>query len=278
VLKKQVPAPGQPWKSFDLPLVYVITKLRFPSDTPNPHFSIRALFFWQSLLHSPPERKTNHPRFRQSGMAKSKKPKHIAVAGNIGAGKTTLTELLSKHYKWIPQFEDVDRNPYLNDFYEDMPRWSFNLQIYFLNSRLQQLLEIHRGTETVIQDRTIYEDANIFAPNLHDMGLMGKRDFDNYFHFFETLKTMVQPPDLLIYLKASVPTLVAQIQKRGREYEENIRLDYLKKLNEYYNNFIDQYKEGQLLIIDADVNKFAENEEHLGQVISKIDSTLFGLF
>jgi deoxyadenosine/deoxycytidine kinase len=172
----------------------------------------------------------------------------------------------------------VDRNPYLNDFYEDMPRWSFNLQIYFLNSRLQQLLEIHRGTETVIQDRTIYEDANIFAPNLHDMGLMGKRDFDNYFHFFETLKTMVQPPDLLIYLKASVPTLVAQIQKRGREYEENIRLDYLKKLNEYYNNFIDQYKEGQLLIIDADVNKFAENEEHLGQVISKIDSTLFGLF
>ena len=211
-------------------------------------------------------------------MAKTKKPKHIAVAGNIGAGKTTLTEMLSKHYKWIPQFEDVDHNPYLNDFYEDMPRWSFNLQIYFLNSRLNQLLEIQRGTETVIQDRTIYEDANIFAPNLHDMGLMGKRDFDNYYKFFETLKTMVQPPDLLIYLKASVPTLVAQIQKRGREYEENIRLDYLKKLNEFYNNFIDNYKEGPLLIIDADKNKFAENEEHLGQIITSIDSKLFGLF
>jgi deoxyadenosine/deoxycytidine kinase len=147
-----------------------------------------------------------------------------------------------------------------------------------LNSRLKQLLEIHHGTETVIQDRTIYEDANIFAPNLHDMGLMGKRDFDNYYQFFETLKTMVQPPDLLIYLKASVPTLVAQIQKRGREYEENIRLDYLKKLNDYYNSFIENYKEGPLLIINADSNKFAENEEHLGQIISKIDATLFGLF
>ena len=211
-------------------------------------------------------------------MAKSKKPKHIAVAGNIGAGKTTLTEMLSKHYKWIPQFEDVDHNPYLNDFYDDMPRWSFNLQVFFLNSRLKQLLEIQHGTLTVIQDRTIYEDANIFAPNLHDMGLMSKRDFDNYFNFFETLRSMVQPPDLLIYLKASVPTLVAQIQKRGREYEENIRLDYLKKLNDYYNNFIENYKEGPLLIIDADKNKFAENEEHLGQIITSIDSKLFGLF
>ena len=211
-------------------------------------------------------------------MAKLIKPKHIAVAGNIGAGKTTLTEMLSKHYRWIPQFEDVDHNPYLNDFYDDMPRWSFNLQIYFLNSRLNQLLEIQRGTETVIQDRTIYEDANIFAPNLHDMGLMGKRDFDNYYKFFETLKSMVQPPDLLIYLKASVPTLVAQIQKRGREYEENIRLDYLKKLNDYYAHFVETYKEGHLLIIDADNNKFSENEEHFGQIINKIDSTLFGLF
>ena len=211
-------------------------------------------------------------------MARSKKPKHIAVAGNIGAGKTTLTELLSKHYKWIPQFEDVDHNPYLNDFYDDMPRWSFNLQIFFLNNRLKQLLEIQHGTQTVIQDRTIYEDANIFAPNLHDMGLMGRRDFDNYYNFFETLQTMVQPPDLLIYLKASVPTLVAQIQKRGREYEENIRLDYLKKLNDYYNSFIESYQKGPLLIIDADKNKFAENEEHLGQIISDIDAKLFGLF
>ena len=211
-------------------------------------------------------------------MAKTKKPKHIAVAGNIGAGKTTLTEMLSKHYKWIPNFEDVDHNPYLMDFYEDMPRWSFNLQIFFLNSRLRQLVDIQKGTETVIQDRTIYEDANIFAPNLHEMGLMSKRDFDNYFHFFQTLKTMVQPPDLLIYLNASVPKLVGNIQKRGREYEENIRLDYLKRLNEYYNKWIDSYKEGPLLIIEADKNNFVENEEHFGDIINKVDRELYGLF
>jgi deoxyadenosine/deoxycytidine kinase len=211
-------------------------------------------------------------------MLKNKKIKHIAVAGNIGAGKTTLTEMLSKHYRWIPQFEDVDHNPYLNDFYEDMPRWSFNLQIFFLNTRLNQLLEIHSGTETVIQDRTIYEDAHIFAPNLHEMGLMSKRDYNNYFQFFQTLKRMVQPPDLLIYLQASVPTLVAQIQKRGREYEENIRLDYLKRLNDFYNKWIEAYKEGPLLIVDVDKNKFPENEEHLGEIITRIDSQLYGLF
>jgi deoxyadenosine/deoxycytidine kinase len=211
-------------------------------------------------------------------MAKTKKPKHIAVAGNIGAGKTTLTELLSKHYKWIPQFEDVDHNPYLNDFYEDMPRWSFNLQVFFLNNRLNQLLEIYSGTETVIQDRTIYEDAHIFAPNLHDMGLMSKRDYNNYFQFFQTLKRMVHPPDLLIYLQASVPTLVGQIQKRGREYEENIRLDYLKRLNDLYNKWIEGYKEGSLLVVDVDKNKFPENEEHLGEIISRIDAQLYGLF
>jgi deoxyadenosine/deoxycytidine kinase len=211
-------------------------------------------------------------------MAKTKKPKHIAVAGNIGAGKTTLTELLSKHYKWIPQFEDADHNPYLNDFYDDMPRWSFNLQIHFLNGRLNQLLEIYSGTETVIQDRTIYEDAHIFAPNLHDMGLMSKRDYNNYFQFFQTLKRMVQPPDLLIYLQASVPTLVGQIQKRGREYEENIRLDYLKRLNDLYNKWIEGYKEGGLLVIDVDKNKFPENEEHLGEIITRIDAQLYGLF
>ena len=211
-------------------------------------------------------------------MAKSKKPKHIAVAGNIGAGKTTLTELLAKHYKWIPHFEDVEHNPYLNDFYEDMPRWSFQLQIYFLNSRLNQLVEIRNGSETVIQDRTIYEDAYIFAPNLHEMGLMSKRDFDNYAGFFQTLKTMVQPPDLLIYLQASVPTLVGQIQARGREYEENIRLDYLKRLNEYYNRWIENYKEGPLLIINVDNNRFNQNEEDFGSIISKIDAQLYGLF
>ena len=164
------------------------------------------------------------------------------------------------------------------DFYEDMPRWSFNLQIFFLNSRLRQLVEIQKGTETVIQDRTIYEDANIFAPNLHEMGLMSKRDFDNYFHFFQTLKTLVQPPDLLIYLNASVPTLVGQIQKRGREYEENIRLDYLKKLNEYYNKWVADYKEGPLLIIDVDKNKFGEKDEDFGEIIRKVDGQLYGLF
>ncbi|NDC77501.1 MAG: deoxynucleoside kinase [Chitinophagia bacterium] len=211
-------------------------------------------------------------------MARIKKPKHIAVAGNIGAGKTTLTEMLSKHYRWIPHFEDVDQNPYLFDFYEDMPRWSFNLQIYFLNSRLNQLLEISRGTETVIQDRTIYEDANIFAPNLHEMGLMSKRDYENYYDFFQTLRQMVQPPDLLIYLQASVPTLVGQIQKRGREYEENIRLDYLKRLNEYYSKWIDGYQEGPLLVVNVDKTKFAEDEEDFGQIIQKIDSELYGLF
>ena len=164
------------------------------------------------------------------------------------------------------------------DFYEDMPRWSFNLQIFFLNSRLRQLVEIQKGTETVIQDRTIYEDANIFAPNLHEMGLMSKRDFDNYYQFFQTLKTLVQPPDLLIYLNASVPTLVGQIQKRGREYEENIRLDYLKKLNEYYNKWIGSYKEGKLLIIDVDKNKFGEKDEDFGEIIQKVDAELYGLF
>ncbi len=211
-------------------------------------------------------------------MAELKKPKHIAIAGNIGAGKTTLAELLSKHYKWIPQFEDTENNPYLQDFYEDMPRWSFNLQVYFLNTRLNRLLEIQHGTETVIQDRTIYEDAHIFAPNLHEMGLMSKRDFDNYFNFFKTLESMVKPPDLLIYLKASVPALVGQIQKRGREYEENIRLDYLKKLNTLYTKWINSYKGGDLLIIDVEKVNFAENSEDFGEVIRKIDSMLYGLF
>jgi len=211
-------------------------------------------------------------------MPKLKKPKHIAIAGNIGAGKTTLTELLCRHFKWVAQYEDVEHNPYLFDFYEDMPRWSFNLQIYFLHTRLEQLLEIQNGNDTVVQDRTIYEDARIFAPNLHEMGLMSKRDFDNYFQFFQTLKSMVKPPDLLIYLKASVPTLVENIQKRGREYEENIRLDYLKRLNKYYNGWIDEYKEGPLLVIDANKIRFAENPEDLGEIISRIESQLHGLF
>jgi deoxyadenosine/deoxycytidine kinase len=157
---------------------------------------------------------------------------HIAVVGNIGAGKTTLTELLSKHYGWEALYEAVDDNPYLEDFYNDMKRWSFNLQIYFLNSRFKQVLEIQRGKKAIVQDRTIYEDAYIFAANLHDMGLMTSRDFNNYLEMFEMVKEFIKAPDLLIYLKASVPTLVNQIQKRGREYESGIRLDYLSKLND----------------------------------------------
>jgi deoxyadenosine/deoxycytidine kinase len=211
-------------------------------------------------------------------MAKKPKIKHIAIAGNIGAGKTTLTKMLAKHFKWEPHFEDVDHNPYLSDFYEDMHRWSFNLQVYFLNSRLQQLLEIRKGAETVIQDRTIYEDAFIFAPNLHDMGLMTQRDFDNYSKFFSTIQQMVSAPDLLIYLKAGIPKLVDQIQKRGRDYEENIRLDYLKRLNTYYDKWIADYKDGPLLVVEVDQMDFAENEEDFAKIISKINAQINGLF
>ncbi len=211
-------------------------------------------------------------------MAKKPKIKHIAIAGNIGAGKTTLTKMLAKHFKWEPHFEDVDHNPYLSDFYEDMHRWSFNLQVYFLNSRLQQLLEIRKGAETVIQDRTIYEDAFIFAPNLHDMGLMTQRDFDNYSKFFSTIQQMVSAPDLLIYLKAGIPKLVDQIQKRGRDYEENIRLDYLKRLNTYYDKWIADYKDGPLLVVEVDNMDFAENEEDFAKIISKINAQINGLF
>jgi len=204
--------------------------------------------------------------------------KHIAVAGNIGSGKTTLTGMLAKHYKWQPHFEDVDHNPYLVDFYKDMPRWSFNLQIYFLNTRIKHLIDIKNGKDTVIQDRTIYEDAYIFAPNLFDMGLMTKRDFENYTSFFQNLRALIKPPDLLIYLKASIPTLVDQIQKRGREYEENIRLDYLKRLNENYNKWIGGYEDGPLLVIDVNNCNFAEKEEDLADVVRRIDAQLYGLF
>ena len=204
--------------------------------------------------------------------------KHIAIAGNIGSGKTTLTGMLAKHYKWEPHFEDIEHNPYLVDFYEDMPRWSFNLQIYFLNHRIKNLTDIRNGKDTVIQDRTIYEDAYIFAPNLFDMGLMTKREFENYASFFEHLKPLIQAPDLMIYLKASLPTLVDQIQKRGREYEENIRLDYLKRLNGFYNKWIDKYTDGPLLVIDVDNCNFADKEEDLADVVRKIDAQLHGLF
>ncbi len=203
---------------------------------------------------------------------------HIAVAGNIGSGKTTLTTLLAKHYKWQAHYEEVDDNPYLNDFYEDMHRWSFNLQIYFLNSRFSQILEIRKSPKTVIQDRTIYEDAYIFAPNLHSMGLMSSRDFETYFTLFNLMSSLVQPPDLLIYLQASVPKLVEQIQKRGREYEANIRLDYLKKLNERYEAWISSYNLSKVLIVDVDNTDFTNNPEDLARIIDQINAELHGLF
>ena len=203
---------------------------------------------------------------------------HIAVAGNIGSGKTTLTSLLAKHFKWEPHFEDVDDNPYLNDFYQDMQRWSFNLQIYFLNSRFNQILEIRKSGKDVIQDRTIYEDAFIFAPNLHSMGLMTTRDFENYFTLFNLISSLIEPPDLLIYLRASIPTLVNQIQIRGRKYENTIRLDYLKRLNERYEAWIDSYNLGKLMIVDADNYNFPDNTDDLSTVIDKINAELHGLF
>jgi len=203
---------------------------------------------------------------------------HIAVAGNIGSGKTTLTTQLAKHYNWKAHFEDADDNPYLNDFYEDMQRWSFNLQIYFLNSRFSQILDIRKSGKDVIQDRTIYEDAYIFAPNLHAMGLMTTRDFENYFSLFNLMDKFVQPPDLLIYLRASVSTLVSQIAKRGRDYENSIRIDYLKRLNERYEAWISTYDQGKLLIVDVDTNKFGEKPEDLGVIINKIDAEINGLF
>ncbi len=203
---------------------------------------------------------------------------HIAIAGNIGAGKTTLTRMLAKHYKWIAQYEDVEDNPYLDDFYNQMERWSFNLQVYFLNSRFRQILDIREQKKTVIQDRTIYEDAFIFAPNLHAMGLMTNRDYKNYRSLFDLMESVTQPPDLLIYLRSSIENLVKQIHKRGREYENSISIDYLSRLNERYEAWIHDYDKGNLLIVDVDSLDFVDNPEHLGEIINRIDAELHGLF
>lgn len=204
--------------------------------------------------------------------------KHVAIAGNIGAGKTTLCTMLGKHFGWEVHYESTDDNPYLSDFYEDMQRWSFNLQIYFLHNRYGQILKIQNGDHTVIQDRTIYEDANIFAPNLHDMGLMTTRDFENYTELFKKMTSQIQPPDLLIYLRAGIGTLVAHIEDRGRDYEGSMSLDYLKRLNQRYENWIDSYTEGNILIIDIDSIDFANKPEDLGMVISQVDAKIHGLF
>lgn len=204
--------------------------------------------------------------------------RHIAIAGNIGAGKTTLTQLLAKHYDWQLQLEDMDENPYISDFYEDMQRWSFNLQVYFLNTRWERIKEIRDGKKTVIQDRTIYEDAYIFAPNLHSMGLMSSRDFENYNKLFDNIKQQIEAPDLMIYLRAGIPKLVDQIQMRGRDYEDAIRLDYLKRLNERYEAWISDYKQGPLLIFNVDDMNFQENPEDLSKIINQVESTINGLF
>ena len=203
---------------------------------------------------------------------------HVAIAGNIGAGKTTLTNLLAKHYKWEAQLEDVVDNPYLDDFYNQMERWSFNLQVYFLNSRFRQVKQIQDSGKSVIQDRTIYEDAFIFAPNLHAMGLMTNRDFNNYSSLFELMESFVKAPDLLIYLRSSIPNLVSQIHKRGRDYESSISIEYLSRLNERYEAWISTYEKGKLLIIDVDELDFVENQEDLGGIINKIDAEIHGLF
>ena len=203
---------------------------------------------------------------------------HVAVAGNIGAGKTTLTKLLAKHYKWEPQLEDVVDNPYLDDFYNQMERWSFNLQVYFLNSRFRQVSQIRESGKDIIQDRTIYEDAHIFAPNLHAMGLMTNRDFENYRSLFDLMESFVEGPDLLIYLRSSIQNLVAQIHKRGRDYENTISIDYLSRLNERYEAWISKYDKGNLLIIDVDDLDFVANPEDLGGIINKIDAQINGLF
>ncbi len=203
---------------------------------------------------------------------------HVAIAGNIGAGKTTLTKLLSKHYNWEPHYESVDENPYLDDFYGEMERWSFNLQVYFLNSRFRQILKIRKSGKEIIQDRTIYEDARIFAPNLHAMGLMTNRDFKNYSSLFELMEQLVSPPDLLIYLRGSISSLVGQIHKRGREYENSISIDYLSRLNERYEAWITNYDKGKLLIIDIDNLDFVSKPEDLGTIIDKIDAQINGLF
>lgn len=203
---------------------------------------------------------------------------HVAIAGNIGSGKTTLTRLLSKHYKWQPHYEEVDDNPYLDDFYNQMERWSFNLQIYFLNSRFRQILDIRNSGKNVIQDRTIYEDAYIFAPNLHAMGLMTNRDFENYKSLFDLMEEVTESPDLIIYLRSSIPNLVAQIHKRGREYENSISIDYLSRLNERYEGWVHKYDKGKLLVIDVDNLNFVDDPEDLGNVINRIDAELHGLF
>ncbi|MCQ2255542.1 MAG: deoxynucleoside kinase [Bacteroidaceae bacterium] len=202
---------------------------------------------------------------------------HIAIAGNIGAGKTTLAKMLAKRYGWTPRFEPVDNNPYLADYYADMKRWAFNTQVYFLSKRFQEVVEISKSAETIVQDRSIFEDARIFAPNLHDMGFMSDRDFDTYTELFDLMVSLIKLPDLMIYIRSSVPNLIDHIEKRGREFEQTMRLDYLKGLNERYENWIATYP-GKLIIVDGDNKKFEQNPEAFRTITDMIDAELFGLF
>ncbi|MBR1733133.1 MAG: deoxynucleoside kinase [Alloprevotella sp.] len=202
---------------------------------------------------------------------------HIAIAGNIGSGKTTLTRMLAKHYGWTPRYEPVEHNAYLEDFYADMARWSFNLQVYFLNKRFKEVVEISKSSDVIIQDRTIFEDARIFATNLHDMGMMSQRDFDNYTELFDLMMSLVKLPDLMIYIRSTIPNLVAHIQKRGREYEQTMSLEYLKNLNERYEKWIETY-DGQLIVVDGDTTHFESDPQAFQSVTDMIDAKLFGLF
>ena len=204
-------------------------------------------------------------------------PMHIGVAGNIGSGKTTLTRMLAEHYGWTPQFESVTYNPYLEDYYKDIPRWSYNLETYFLAQRFRDLLEISKSDKVIIQDRTLYEGVHIFVANNHAMGNLSDRDYDTYMQLFELMSSLVSPPDLLIYLKSSIPHLVSQIQKRGRDYEQSISLEYLGGLNERYDKWIESYK-GNVLVIDADNLDFQNNPEDFAFITDKIDARLYGLF
>lgn len=202
---------------------------------------------------------------------------HIAIAGNIGSGKTTLTKLLAARYGWTPRFVPVDNNPYLEDFYHDMNRWSFNLQVYFLNKRFKEVVEISKSTDTIIQDRTIYEDACIFAPNLHDQGYMSDRDFKNYTDLFNLMMSLVKKPQLMIYIRSSIPTLVKHIEKRGRDYEKSIRIDYLTGLQKRYDDWLSTY-DGELITIDGDKINFEDSKEDFRKITDMIDASLYGLF
>jgi len=203
---------------------------------------------------------------------------HIGVAGNIGCGKTTLTRMLAEHYGWTPKYESVTYNPYLEDYYRDIPRWSFNLEVYFLEQRFQDVLEIARSRDTVIQDRTIFEGVYVFTANNHDMGNLSDRDFDTYMRLFNSMMSMVRTPDLMIYLRSSVPHLISQIQKRGRDYEQTMSIDYLSSLNDRYEKFIGEEYRGKVLVIEADGLDFENNPEDFEMITEKVNAELYGLF